>query len=162
MWKSKNKIEFEEIIQDLLEDPDVLSMQDLPQHSKEVNCLEHSLYVAYLTFLFCRRWKLDYVEATRAALLHDFALVNWEESDMGVKRLWKHPEIALENATAKYELSAMQQDIIVKHMWPLTRPLPRHKESFVVSTADKFCALMEMSHLIRPLKVKKNVSAMHA
>lgn len=161
MWKIENRIEFEEIIEDLIQDPEVLSMQDLPQHSKHINCLEHSIYVAYVTFLFCRRWNLDYVAATRAALLHDFALVNWETSDMGIKRLWQHPKMALKNATERYDLSEMQQDIIVKHMWPLTISPPRHKESFVVSMADKICAVAEMSHLIRVLKVKKNVSTMH-
>lgn len=161
MWRLENQIEFEEIIADLLQDSDVLSMQDIPQHNKTSNCLEHSIYVAYMTFLFCRRWNLDYIDATRAALLHDFALVNWEENDIGVKRLWKHPHMALENAKSKYNLTEMQQDIIVKHMWPLTRPLPRHRESFVVSMADKLCAVIEMSHLVGLFKVKKNIKVMN-
>ncbi|MDL2324352.1 HD family phosphohydrolase [Ruminococcaceae bacterium OttesenSCG-928-A16] len=158
MWKPENRLEFEEIIEDLLADPAVQSMRDLPQHSKSCNCFEHSLYVSYLTFLACRRLKLDYVGATRAALLHDFALRNWDHDDMGLKRLWKHPHLALENAEQRYLLTDMQKDIIVKHMWPLTRPLPRHKESFVVSMADKLCALMEMSHLYRLLKVRKKLA----
>lgn len=158
MWKFENRLEFEEIIQDLLLDPDVQSMQELPQHSKSSNCFDHSLYVAYLSFLACRRLGLDYIAATRAAMLHDFALRNWDEDDMGVKRLWKHPHLALENAEARYQLSDLQKDIIVKHMWPLTRPLPRHRETFVVSMADKFCAVMEMSRVYQLLNVKGHLS----
>lgn len=158
MWKAENRVEFEAIIRDLLEDPDVISMKDLPQHSKTANTLDHSLYVAYLSFLFCRRFNLDYVAAARGGLLHDFALRNWDTEDYGVKRLWHHPHFALQNAEERYALSDKEKDIIVKHMWPLTRPLPRHRESFVVSMADKLCAFMEMSRLYRLLRVKKKLT----
>lgn len=157
MWKSKNREQFAEIIEDLLQDPDVLLMKELPQHSKHASTFDHSVYVAYLSFLICRRLKLDYVAAARGGMLHDFALRNWDTEDYGVRRLWHHPHMALENAKERYELSPKEEDIIVKHMWPLTRPLPRHKESFVVSMADKMCALMEMSRLYRLMKVKKHL-----
>lgn len=162
MWKTQNRLYFEEIIQDLLEDPDVQKMRMLPQHSKGGNCLDHSLYVSYLSFLICRRLGLNYVSAARAGLLHDFSLRNWDEDEMGVKRLWKHPHLALENASARYDLSDLEKDIIVKHMWPLTRPLPRHRESFVVSVADKMCAVMEMCRLYRVLRVRKYLLAVTA
>lgn len=158
MWKPQNREEFHAIVEDLLKDPDVQYMKELPQHSKHCSCLDHSMYVAYLSFLLCRRWGLDYVAAARGALLHDFSLHNWEEEDYGVQRLWHHPHMALENANARYDLSEKEQDIIVKHMWPLTRPLPRHRESFVVSLADKLCALMEMSRLYRAFRVKKHLA----
>lgn len=159
MWKPENRAEFEEIISDLLQDPDVLSMKDLPQHSKNSNCFDHSIFVAYLSFLACRRLNLDYIAAARAGLLHDFALRNWrEDENKALHRLWRHPHMALENANRKYDLSDKEQDIIVKHMWPLTRPLPKHKESLIVSLTDKVCAVMEMSRLHRLFKVEKNLS----
>ena len=37
----------------------------------------------------------------------------------------------------------MEEDIIGKHMWPLTAPLPYYKESYMVSLADKICAVCE-------------------
>lgn len=157
MWNPKNRQEFNQIIEDLLNDPDVLSMQDLPQHSKGSSCLDHSIYVAYLSFLFCRRFNLDHVSAARAGLLHDFALRNWDEEDASVNRLWKHPHMALENAQARYDLTPLEEDIIVKHMWPLTRPLPRHRESFVVCMADKLCAAMEMSRLYKVFRMNKHL-----
>lgn len=155
----KHREAFEAIVADLLADPAVLSMADLPQHSKTCNCLDHSRYVAYLSFLVCRRLKLDFVAAARAGLLHDFYLKNWDEEDIGIQRLWKHPHYALENASARYALSAKEKDIIVKHMWPLTRPLPRYRESFVVSMVDKFCAILEMTRLYSALKVQKKLCA---
>lgn len=157
MRNAENRAHFAAIIDDLLQDEDVQSMQTLPQHGKACNCYEHSLYVAYLSFLICRKFNLDYVAAARGGLLHDFYLCDWRETSHGLRRLWAHPYMALENAKRKYRLSAKEEDIIVKHMWPLTRPLPRHKESFVVSMADKLCALLEMSHLCKLVKVRKHL-----
>lgn len=157
LWKDKHRAQFGAIIQDLLDDPDVQSMKDLPQHSKYSNCFDHSIYVAYLSFLICRRLGYDYVAAARGGLLHDFALRNWETEEYGMSRLWDHPYMALENARGRYRLTCVEEDIIVKHMWPLTRPLPRHKESFVVSMADKLCAVLEMTRLYRLFKVQKKL-----
>ena len=162
MWNPDNYKEFISIVGDLLEDPDVLSMREQPQHSKTMNCLDHSIYVAYLSFLISRKFKLDFVAAARGGLLHDLHLKNWDEEDDGIRRLWRHPHYALENAAARYNLSNLEKDIIVKHMWPLTRPLPRHKESFVVSIADKICAISERVRLHRALKVQQNLSPVAA
>lgn len=158
MWNNDNRTQFEAIVGDLLRDEDVQSMKDLPQHNKWCSCYDHSLYVAYLSFLVCRRLRLDYVAAARGGMLHDFALRNWDTDDTGVRRLWLHPLMALQNAESRYDLTNKEKDIIVKHMWPLTRPLPRHRESFVVSMADKFCALLEFSHLYRLLRVRRHLS----
>ncbi len=154
MWNPTNREEFDEIVSDLMDDPLVLSMEELPQHSKHSNCLDHSIYVAYMSFLVCRKLGLDYVAATRAALLHDFYLCKWEETDHGFRRFWRHPKLALANADERYDLSGKEKDIIVKHMWPLTPKPPRYLESFVVSFADKVCAALEMCHLYRAMKVK--------
>ena len=36
-----------------------------------------------------------------------------------------------------------EKDIILKHMWPVTIKLPKYKESYIVSSVDKYCALAE-------------------
>ena len=155
MWKPENFEEFSDIIDDLMQDPAVLALREMDQHSKVSNRLDHSIYVSYLSFLCCRRIGLDHVAAARAGLLHDF---HFGDESEGVKRLWRHPHSALQNALSRYNLSAVEQDIIVKHMWPLTRPLPRHRETVVVSLVDKLCAVMEFSHLYRLLRVKKHLT----
>lgn len=156
MWKPENFEEFLSIIDDLLKDPEVLALRDMDQHNKYSNRLDHSIYVSYLSFLFCRRAGLDYVAAARGGLLHDF---HFDDKDTeGVTRLWRHPHKALANARDRHQLSAVEEDIIVKHMWPLTRPLPRHRESVVVSMVDKLCAMMEFSLLYRAFRVKKHLT----
>ncbi|MDL2219625.1 HD family phosphohydrolase [Ruminococcaceae bacterium OttesenSCG-928-O06] len=154
MWKPENRAEFGEIVADILRDPEVLALADVSQHSDYCSRLDHSIYVSYISFLACRRLGLDHVAAARAGLLHDF---HFADESASVKRLWRHPHDALENAEKNHELSDLERDIIVKHMWPLTRPLPRHKETFVVSLADKFCAMAEFSWLYRLFKVKKKL-----
>ena len=58
-----------------------------------------------------------------------------------------------------FGLSPMEEDIIGKHMWPLTAPLPYYKESYMVSLADKICATLEMAHLYGLLGVRRNLRA---
>ena len=60
----------------------------------------------------------------------------------------------MDNARKHFVLTEKEKDMILKHMWPLTRPLPRYRESFVVSLADKICATAEMLHLYRSSKVQ--------
>ena len=68
-----------------------------------------------------------------------------------------HPITALVNATHLFTLNDKEKDIIVKHMWPLTPALPKYAESFVVSTADKMCALAEIFHIYRWLRVGEHL-----
>lgn len=54
-----------------------------------------------------------------------------------------HPKTALRNAERDFDLSERECDIISKHMFPLTLVPPMHRESWIVSMADKYCALRE-------------------
>ena len=160
MWREENRRLFAECLQDLQHDELVCRMRAIPQHVKGVSCYDHCLFVAYLGFTFCRIFGLDYRAAARAGLLHDLYLQHWEDTDVGrFERLVIHPRMALENAR-RYGLSLREEDIIVKHMWPLTLKLPRYPESYFVSLADKIAASVEMLHLYRTLGVGRNVDSL--
>ncbi len=149
---------FSSIVSDLLNDPDVMSMQDLDHHG-DISCFDHSLFVAYLSFKIARRTGMDYRAAARGGLLHDLYLCKWEEENIGLSRLWSHPQRALKNAEDRFDLNDLEKDIIEKHMWPLTlTSVPKHRESFVVSIADKVCAMAEFSHLYRALRMKTRIA----
>lgn len=153
MWNRKNYKQFHDCIKDLIQTPDVRAMSIIPQHAN-VNCLNHSIFVSYISFLMCRYFGLDYVAASRGALLHDLFLYDWrEETSRRSFHLFSHPVAALENASALCELSDMEKDIIVKHMWPLTIKKPKYMESFLVGCADKLCALSEMLFIYRLMKI---------
>ncbi|HIV87828.1 MAG TPA: HDIG domain-containing protein [Candidatus Pygmaiobacter gallistercoris] len=154
MWNEEDRTAFLELVSPLLQETDVQKMRDFSQHAEGISCYDHSLFVSYLSFLMARRLGLDCRAAARGGLLHDLHLCHWENTDVGrARRLVLHPQLALQNAE-KFGLDDRERDIIVKHMWPLTRPLPRYRESFVVSLADKICATAEMLHLYRSSKVQ--------
>ena len=136
--------EFERIIKDLENHEIVKQMKNYRQHY-DCSCFDHCKKVAFYTYSFCKKHNLDYVSATRAAMIHDLFLYDWRIKSEKSPRLhgFRHPRIALNNALNYFKLNDIEKDIILKHMWPLTVVLPRYKESYVVSFADKFSALNE-------------------
>lgn len=85
-------------------------------------------------------------ELIRGALLHDYFLYDWHSKDH--IQPWRlhgifHPGIALRNASREYRLTPREMEIIRKHMWPLTVVPPTCREAWIVTTADKWCSLME-------------------
>ena len=54
-----------------------------------------------------------------------------------------HPRIAVKNAEKITELSELERDIIIKHMWGATITPPKYKESYIVTMVDKYCAIRE-------------------
>lgn len=136
---------FRSCASELLLSDDVQLMATFIQHAN-VSCLDHSISVAYYSYLICRKLNLsvDCQSVIRGALLHDFFLYDWHlESDRKGLHGFTHPQAALENAEEHFILNDMEKDIIVKHMWPLTLTPPKYKESFVVCLSDKFCSLIE-------------------
>jgi uncharacterized protein len=61
--------------------------------------------------------------------------------------------IAVANAKKYFSINEIEEDIIKKHMWPLTLIPPKYKESFIVSFADKYLSSKEF---INEFKKKRN------
>ena len=145
-WNEKinNDEEFQEIIADIATNDTVLQMKNFRQHY-DTNCFEHCMHVAFYSYLLCKKYHLDYHAAARAGMLHDLFLYDWRIKDSSRKGLhgFTHPKCALTNALALFPLNKKEQDIIVKHMWPLTIKFPKYKESFIVTFVDKYCAIAE-------------------
>ena len=59
MWNLENRAAFRACVTDLLNNPEVQKMREIRQHVQDANCLQHCLFVAYLSFLFCRKFHLD-------------------------------------------------------------------------------------------------------
>ncbi|MCI8513157.1 MAG: phosphohydrolase [Lachnospiraceae bacterium] len=150
MLSNKEHLLFLDHINDLLGSPQVLSMGNFIQHGN-VTTLEHALCVAWFTFLICRFLKRESREAVRGALLHDLYLYDWHAKvtkNSAHRRFhgFTHPGAALKNANRFFTLSVKEQDIIKKHMWPLTVIPPRYLDSYIVCLADKVCATKETFH----------------
>ncbi len=110
-----------------------------------VNVAKYSLAFSDKLHISCNRKEL-----IRGALLHDYFLYDWhDEEHTKLYRLHglRHPGVALRNASKEYQLTEREKDIIKKHMWPLTVVPPMYREAWIVSTADKWCSLMETFHM---------------
>lgn len=140
----ENDIEFESIISDLVSNSTVQEMKNFKQHYN-TNCFDHCKNVAYYSYLICKKYNLDYKAVARAGMLHDLFLYDWRKKQNGRKGLhaYTHPKTALENAQKLFSLTKKEQDIILKHMWPVTLSIPRYKESFIITFVDKYCAIQE-------------------
>ena len=146
---------FKDCIDDLIETPVVQTMNNFTQHSI-VTTLEHCLFVSYISFIICKFLGLNYYSAARGGLLHDLFLSDWHKNEYkGKFHGLTHPAEALKNANIYFNLSHMEQDIIKKHMWPLTLRFPRYRESYVVSIADKFCCLFEVFGLYKIIWIRR-------
>lgn len=126
-------------------DEHVQSLKNVPHHDS--NRLNHSLKVSYLSYNLCKKMGLDYKCVAKAGLLHDFYFNRIEEcstiKDKITLFMNEHPEDALKNAEERFDISPLEKDIILSHMWPASKHLPKHRESFVVSLVDKFFSVKE-------------------
>ena len=70
-----------------------------------------------------------------------------------------HPKIALNNAKQHFEIGKREEDMIVKHMWPLTLKFPKYAESYVIVCIDKYTAMLEIGSYLGQ-KMKEKAKAM--
>lgn len=148
--KINNDEEFIELIEDLINNETVQEMKKYRQHY-ETSCYDHCLEASYYCYKICKKFNLDYKSAARAAMLHDLFLYDWRvrQPDRKGFHAFTHGKCAYENASKLFELNALQKDMIVKHMWPVTLSLPKYKESYILTLVDKYCAVSESANEIR-------------
>ena len=149
--------EFFTLAEELLKHPDVQKLE-LYSHHIGTTRLKHSLNVAYLSYKTTKFFGLDYKSALRGGLLHDLFFYDYREKGLGIiKHSSVHPKIALFNASKIFELNKIEKDIILKHMWLANYKFPRYKESYIVTFADKFCAICEAVYGISEKIKRKNL-----
>lgn len=131
------------LVDDLLDLKEVQYMKKNIQHS-DITTFEHTLCVSYIAYKLCKILDWNFRAAARAGLLHDLVYYDWHKPDPS-HRLhgYRHPGFALKNAKEITTLSNVEEDIINRHMWPLTPTPPRYREAWVVTLVDKYCATKE-------------------
>lgn len=129
-------------------------------HHGKISCLDHSLFVAYISYRVAKKLRMDVRAASRGALLHDLYLYNSrDKSAHPGNQCIDHPKIAAENAKKLTKLSKKEENIILSHMWPLGGALPRSKEAVLVDFIDTVCAAIEFSRLYHPKKLRYRIHA---
>jgi len=150
MNKYKNK-DFLSIVEPVLQLAEFKELIAIEHHG--ITRYDHSLRVAYHTYKITKLLHLNYKEATVAALLHDFFTDEVDEEG-GVYKLRRHPSYAVKNASRYFELSELQEDIIMTHMFPVTFTPPKYMESWIVDIVDDVASVYE-----RIYSTKRQLSA---
>lgn len=127
------------------------------RHHGTVNCYEHSVSVACMSVWLAEYFhcKVDLRSMIRGALMHDYFLYDWRVPDKEHRfHAFTHAKRALRNAERDFSLTAVERDIIARHMFPLNPIPPKYRESILVCLADKICAVYEV-FAFEPVKTKR-------
>ena len=122
------KIEYQSVVRDILDNEEFKKLYLEPHHG--ISRYLHVLRVSKIAFGFCK--DLEGYDA--------------------YERLSIHPYKALDNSLKYYNLSDLERDIIVKHMYPHTKERPKYFGTYLVSICDKVAAIYEMSRFKLALK----------
>ena len=136
----QNLEEFYQIVNEYINHPKVLEMKEYTHHG--IRRYDHCFRVAYHTYVVTKALRLNYQSATKAAMLHDF-FTDELENESRLSRYRKHPEVAVENAKKYFGLTPVEEDIIRRHMFPITFTPPRFLESWIVDLVDDFISVYE-------------------
>lgn len=121
-------------------------LKDIKHHG--ITRYEHSLRVAYYSYIITKALRLDYKETATAALLHDFFIDEVSKKNP-IAKLRQHPSYAVENASKIINLSDKQIDIIKTHMFPVTFTPPKYLESWIVDIIDDIASVYERGNNFR-------------
>lgn len=114
------------------------------------NVARHSLNVAKES---CRiaEWlnrhgaQVDVKDAVCGSLLHDIGMTEAEVfRSPSWKKAYTHPERGAAVARDEYRATAVQEDAIRRHMWPICIVPPRHAVGWIITAADKICSIKEI------------------
>lgn len=120
---------------------------------------QHSINVAKTSVKLSRMIPVQFKEREiiRGALLHDYFLYDWHDNHTTLYDIlhfykmhgFSHSRTALKNASREFDLTLREEEIIRKHMWPLTVIPPTCREAWIVTLADKYCSLLETLRIHR-------------
>ncbi len=130
------------IVNDILDNHEFNKIKECKHHG--MNRYDHSVRVSYYSYLIAKKLRLNAVETARGGLLHDFFV----ESDLSVSKqklsMFFHPYASIENSNKYFDLTDLEKDIIINHMFPsLPHKIPKYAESWIVSFVDKAVAMYE-------------------
>lgn len=134
--------EFLSLVQAILDHSEFKKLNRYKQHYQTTR-LMHSLNVSYISWKLADRFGCDASVAARAGLLHDFCVYSFKDKlPKGQHQAFYHPKVAAQTSETYFSLHEKERQAILSHMFPLG-PLPRSREAWIISCADKFCACAE-------------------
>ena len=122
----------------------------------------HSINVSYISWKLARKFGCDEKVAARAGLLHDFCPYDFhKKTPTGEHQAFYHPKAAAENSERIFEINEKERDAILSHMFPLG-PIPKNREAWIITMADKICATLEGCHIAIALARRNRVVVISA
>lgn len=140
--------EYMGIVENIINHPKVLSMKKIAHHG-DISRYEHCVNVSYLGYKIAKKFRLDKESIARAGLLHDFFFYDWRDykaksSSIVHSHAVVHGNIACTNAKKYFTLSEKEEEMIKKHMWPITIIPPKYMMTYLIGFVDKYCAIREV------------------
>ncbi|MFB0919905.1 MAG: HD domain-containing protein [Oscillospiraceae bacterium] len=129
----------------LIEEGSFLRAKDIRQHGNTTR-FSHCVSVAYYSLKTAARLKIpcNARSLVRGGMLHDYYFYDRREKNISqFKNSFIHPKAAVFNAVRDYNVSPLEQNIIVRHMFPITLIPPKYREGLIVCITDKICGLAE-------------------
>ena len=121
-------LEFKMIINKIINNRKFKQMKNVRHHILS-NTYDHCYLTAWYTYKVCKKLKLDYKSATKAALMHDFFFRTKGKLDLF--EFARHPKYASKNASKIMKLNNIEKNCIESHMFPFCLTLPKYKESYI-------------------------------
>lgn len=151
-----NDKDYYEIEKDILEHPEYQKLKNYIHHGD--NRFNHCIRVSYSSYKKGLRKGLNTTSLARAGLLHDFFFTNNQALPFKHRKyiLAHHPEYSCMHAKKYFELTPLEEDIIISHMYPLNKKKPLYPESRLLIHFDRRISIYE-GIIIRILnKIRKN------
>lgn len=137
--------EFNAIVRPIITDAHFQGLKQIAHHG--VTRYDHSMRVAYYSYWLTKLLHLNYQEATRGAMMHDFFYDREEKNKR--EMLLNHPKFAKEMAESCFGLTALEEDVILSHMFPVAPRVPRYLESWIVDFVDDCAGIYEKAYSVR-------------
>lgn len=142
--------EYLALVAPLLAEEGIQNLGNFLQHS-DITLLMHVQAVSFMTYTLCKTLGWDHKAAARAGILHDFVTYDWHDPDPSHRfHGFRHPGFALQNSRKITELSPLEENMIHRHMWPLTPVPPKYKEAWGLTIVDKVLATGETLRKYQP------------
>ena len=130
---------------EIILDERFLILKSFVQH-RTSNTYDHCLNVTRIALNMAKKLhiKVDIRSLVRGCLLHDYYGYAWRDT----KPRWhghRHPRLAAKNAQRDFGINALEENMILGHMWPINFfRFFKSREAFILTLADKMATLEEV------------------
>ncbi len=152
-------LEFYQIIEPILLTGEMQKRKDYPHHINE-SVYAHVLRVSYDCYRIGKQLGMDYKALTIAGLLHDFYEKPWqyntEKKPFLQNHAFTHAKEAVLNSKKIYGAEIVTpkvESIMITHMFPLNRKIPRNKEAWLLTLIDKADSIDFILHPVALSKI---------